>query len=76
MHVIRNDDEAEIQFFTRDEVAALARTTRARIRYWDRKGLLPSVRPSGTRMVLYPREQILAWLHGNWPPRLLGGRRP
>ncbi len=75
MRLAGTAEEAEVVFFTRDEVAALARTTRERVRYWDRKGILPSVRPAGTRLVLYPREQILAWLHGNWPPRLLGERR-
>jgi hypothetical protein len=73
MKTLSTGDHGEIEFFTRDEVAALARTTRERVRYWDRKGLLPSVRPSGTRLVLYPREMTLAWLHGKWPPHLLNG---
>jgi len=48
------------------EVAGLARTTVARVRYWDRKGLLPSIRPPGTRHVLYPRDKVLAWLEGRF----------
>jgi predicted DNA-binding transcriptional regulator AlpA len=54
------------EFLTRREVAALARTSLSRVRYWDRKGLLPRVRPFGTRLVLYPRAEVLAWIRGEW----------
>lgn len=75
MHIAETDGHGEDQFLTRVEVATLARTTVERVRYWDHKGLLPRVRPSGTRQVLYPRTQILAWLRGDWPPRVVSGGR-
>ena len=76
MRVVGTDQINAPEFLTRAEVAAMARTTLERVRYWDRKRLLPRVRPSGTRLVLYPRQPILAWLHGDWPPRAMGGGRP
>jgi hypothetical protein len=62
----KDDDGEAPEFLTRREVADLARTSVSRVRYWDRKGLLPRVRPVGTRLVLYPRNEVLAWLRGNW----------
>lgn len=60
------DDEV---FLTREEVAALGRTTVARVRYWERRGLIPRARPAGTRLVLFPRKAVVAWLRGEWDPR-------
>jgi hypothetical protein len=52
------------EFLTRAEVAQLTKTTVARVRQWDRRGLLPRVNPPGTRLVLYPRAAVVAWLKG------------
>ena len=52
------------EFLTREEVAKLARTTVGRVAFWNRRRLLPRVKPPGTRLVLYPREAVLAWLRG------------
>lgn len=76
MRVVDTNQLSDPEFLTRAEVAAMARTTLERVRYWDRKGLLPRVRPHGTSLVLYPRQPILAWLRGDWPPRAMTGGRP
>lgn len=52
------------EFLTRAELAQLTKTTVARVRQWDRRGLLPRLNPPGTRLVLYPRAAVIAWLKG------------
>jgi excisionase family DNA binding protein len=52
------------EFLTRKELAELTKTTVARVRQWDRRGLLPRVNPPGTRLILYPRAAVMAWLKG------------
>jgi hypothetical protein len=49
-------------FFTRKELARLLQVRPARIRRWERRGLIPRLAPAGTRLVLYPRSAVLAWL--------------
>ena len=49
-------------FFTRDELARLLRVRPERIRRWERRKLIPRFAPEGTRLRLYPRSAILAWL--------------
>jgi hypothetical protein len=53
---------------TRAEVAALARVDVGRVEQWDRRRLIPRVRPRGTKVILYPRDAVLAWLHGETSP--------
>jgi excisionase family DNA binding protein len=52
----------EPRFLTRREVAVLARVTYETVERWDQRGILPRVRPEGTRRVLYPRDAVIAWL--------------
>lgn len=52
------------EFLTKAEIAEIARTTVSRVQYWDRRGWLPRVQPKGSRLVLHPREAVLAWLRG------------
>jgi excisionase family DNA binding protein len=49
-------------FLTRKELAALLQVRPERIRKWERRGLIPRLAPAGTRLVLYPRSAVLAWL--------------
>ena len=57
-----NDELPEL--ITRAEVAHLARVNIERVRLWDKAGLLPRVRPAGTNLVLFRRDEFLAWLRG------------
>ena len=50
------------RFFTRKELASLLQVRPERIRRWERRGLIPRLAPAGTRLVLYPRSAVLAWL--------------
>ena len=52
----------EQRFFTRTELADLLHVRPGRIRQWERRGLIPRIAPEGTRLVLYPRSAVLAWL--------------
>ena len=52
----------EQPFFTRTELANLLHVRPSRIRQWERRGLIPRIAPEGTRLVLYPRSAVLAWL--------------
>ena len=47
---------------TRKDLARLLHVRAERIRQWERRGLIPRLAPPGTRMVLYPRSAVLAWL--------------
>jgi len=55
---------AEVEYMLEHEVAELLRVPRARVRFWRKKGLIPTVRPPGTRLILYPRAAVLAWIAG------------
>jgi len=58
----KNTSDSEECFLTRKELAALLQVRPERIRRWERRGLIPRLAPVGTRLVLYPRTAVLAWL--------------
>jgi hypothetical protein len=60
-------------FIEKAEIAELAGVPISRVWYWDRKGLIPRIKPAGTRLILHPRAETLSWLNGEVSTR--GGDR-
>jgi DNA-binding transcriptional MerR regulator len=54
--------EAE-DFMTEQDVAELLRVPVRRVRQWRKRGIIPGrVQPKGTRLALYRRAEVVAWL--------------
>lgn len=53
------------------EFAAMARVTLRAVRKWAAKGVGPKpLRPPGSRLVRYRRDEVETWLHGEVPPKV------
>jgi DNA-binding transcriptional MerR regulator len=51
------------EFMTEQDVADLLRVSVRRVRQWRKRGVIPGrVQPKGTRLALYRRAELVAWL--------------
>jgi len=54
--------ESAVDYLSIKEAASIARVDTDDIRRWHRRGLFPGVKLQGTRTLLIPRAQFVAWV--------------
>jgi hypothetical protein len=52
-----------VNYLKAGDVAAELRVSEQAVRVWCRKGILPAIRPQGTRQWLIDPQEYRAWLH-------------